>query len=157
MDGFIETFNIEPYFEGTLSSYTFAAKDVIDIEGHVTGCGNPSWQKIHSPSVAHAICVELLLQSGAHFRGKTISDEFAFSLLGKNDQDVVGYGSFVDNTHLGTILEMNIASEQQERITSLIVTQFMSQFNEKNGHKVCLHDSQKRPLASSLLSARIYV
>ena len=26
---------------GTLSGLTFAVKDIIDVEGHITGCGNP--------------------------------------------------------------------------------------------------------------------
>jgi len=84
-DGFITRFEIEPYQEGPLSPYTFAVKDLIDVQGYVTGCSNPTWEKTHPKAAAHAIVIEQILQNGAHLRGKTITDELAFSLLGEND------------------------------------------------------------------------
>ncbi len=30
---------------------TFAAKDIIDIAGRVTGCGNPDWADSHGPAL----------------------------------------------------------------------------------------------------------
>ena len=29
---------------------TFAAKDIFDVEGHVTGGGNPDWERTHGPA-----------------------------------------------------------------------------------------------------------
>lgn len=81
---FIKEFEIKPYKEGILSGLTFAVKDLIDIKGLVTGCGNPTWAKRHPKAAAHAVCVEQLLSAGATCVGKTITDELAFGLLGEN-------------------------------------------------------------------------
>lgn len=81
---FIDRINVQPLGNGTLDGLTFAVKDVIDVAGTVTGCGNPTWAATHDPAVAHAVAVELLLQAGARCVGKTITDEFAFSLVGEN-------------------------------------------------------------------------
>jgi amidase len=81
---FVKTFEIAPYRPGLLSGLTFAVKDCIDVAGYKTSFGNPTWEKMHSVEVAHAVCVEQLLSHGAVCRGKTISDEFTFSLLGEN-------------------------------------------------------------------------
>ncbi len=34
-----------------LLTLTFAAKDIIDIAGRVTGCGNPDWADSHGPAL----------------------------------------------------------------------------------------------------------
>lgn len=81
---FIERFTIPPTADGPLSGLRFAAKDLIDIAGHPTGCGNPTWLATHPPASFSAICVEQLLAAGAQCDGKTITDEIAFSLLGEN-------------------------------------------------------------------------
>lgn len=67
-----------------LSGLRFAVKDLIDIAGDVTGCGNPDWRRTHRPASRHAPVVEHLLSAGACFSGKTITDELAFSLEGAN-------------------------------------------------------------------------
>src|SRR5207253_8128299 len=46
--------------------------------------GNPTWLATHPPAGVSAVCVEQLLAAGAQCEGKTITDEFAFSLLGEN-------------------------------------------------------------------------
>ncbi len=81
---FIHKFKIESCQKGVLSALTFAVKDLIDIAGFKTGCGNPTWEETHPPAVTHAICVEQLMQAGATCLGKTIADELAFGLLGEN-------------------------------------------------------------------------
>jgi amidase len=81
---FVEQFSLPPTTDGALSGLTFAVKDLIDIAGHTTGCGNPTWAKTHGPAVAHAVCVEQLLAAGARCVGKTVTDELAFSLIGEN-------------------------------------------------------------------------
>src|SRR5437016_7180406 len=81
---FLTTFELQPTGSGMLDGLCFAVKDVIDVAGWKTGCGNPTWRDSHPSAVANAVCVEQLLRAGARCVGKTISDELAFSLLGEN-------------------------------------------------------------------------
>jgi amidase len=81
---FIETFSLPPTGTGPLLGLRFAVKDLIDVAGHRTGCGNPTWLETHPPAAVSAVCVEQLLAAGATCIGKTITDEVAFSLLGEN-------------------------------------------------------------------------
>lgn len=81
---FMETFTLPPTGEGPLSGLRFAVKDLIDVAGRRTGCGNPTWLATHPPAAVSAVCVEQLLAAGARCEGKTITDEVAFSLLGVN-------------------------------------------------------------------------
>jgi amidase len=81
---FVETFQLRPTKSGPLDGLSFAVKDLIDIAGHKTGCGNPSWRDTHPAATAHAVCVELALAAGARCVGKTVTDELAFSLVGEN-------------------------------------------------------------------------
>ncbi len=69
---------------GPLAGLTFAAKDIFDVAGYVTGCGNPDWARSHSPAECHAPVVQALLDAGAELVGKTITDELAYSLNGQN-------------------------------------------------------------------------
>lgn len=70
--------------DGPLSGTSFAAKDLYDVSGHTSCCGNPDWGRTHRPAVSHAVAVEKLLRAGADLKGKTITDEFAFSIIGEN-------------------------------------------------------------------------
>ena len=70
--------------EGPLKGLRFAAKDIFDIAGHVTGCGNPDWLRTHKAAPATAPAVARLLAAGAELVGKTITDELAYSLNGQN-------------------------------------------------------------------------
>ena len=70
--------------EGPLAGLTFAAKDIFDIAGHVTGCGNPDWARSHDPAPGTAPAVRALLDAGADLVGKTITDELAYSINGQN-------------------------------------------------------------------------
>ncbi|HKY95336.1 MAG TPA: amidase [Kiloniellales bacterium] len=74
---------------GPLAGVTFLAKDIFDVAGFVTGCGNPDYAKAHAPATAHAWAVQRLLDAGARLIGRTITDEFAYSLAGEN----VHYGT----------------------------------------------------------------
>ena len=76
--------HIEGKKGGPLSGLSFAAKDLFDIEGHVTGAGNPDWLATHKPAGATASSVSKLLDAGAALHGKTITDELAYSLAGVN-------------------------------------------------------------------------
>ncbi|NNM58963.1 MAG: glutamyl-tRNA amidotransferase [Legionellales bacterium] len=83
-NAFVSTFTIHPYQTGLLDNLTFAVKDNIDIAGHKTSYGSKSWLATHPPAVCHALCIEQLLSSGATCLGKTISDEFTYSLDGES-------------------------------------------------------------------------
>ena len=69
---------------GTLSGLTFAAKDIFDIAGHVTGCGNPHWLATHGPAGTNAWVVQQLVDAGAAMVGKTITDELTRGIFGEN-------------------------------------------------------------------------
>jgi len=69
---------------GPLAGMTFAAKDLFDVRGTVTGCGNPDWARTHPPAERSAWTVERLLAAGATLVGKTITDEISLGLLGIN-------------------------------------------------------------------------
>lgn len=69
---------------GTLHRLTFAAKDLFDVAGTVTGCGNPDWASTHGPAASSAWAVQALLDAGADLLGKTITDEISLGLLGIN-------------------------------------------------------------------------
>jgi amidase len=83
-NAFIESIEVDPTGSGLLEGLSFAVKDLIDLEGHETGCGNPTWRETHPPASVNAVCVEQLLDAGSRCGGKTVSDELAFSLLGEN-------------------------------------------------------------------------
>ncbi|MER8522108.1 amidase [Mesorhizobium sp. M0644] len=69
---------------GPLAGLRLAVKDIFDVAGYRTGCGNPQKYREASPATATAPAVQTLLDSGARFVGKTQTDELAFSLLGLN-------------------------------------------------------------------------
>ena len=69
---------------GPLSGLTFAAKDIFDVAGHVTGCGNPHWRATHGPAVTNAWVVQTLVDAGATMVGKTITDELTRGIFGEN-------------------------------------------------------------------------
>ncbi|HJU19580.1 MAG TPA: amidase [Stellaceae bacterium] len=69
---------------GPLAGLSFAAKDLFDVAGHPTGGGNPDWARTHPAPTRHAWAVERLLDAGADFVGKTITDEVSLGILGEN-------------------------------------------------------------------------
>ncbi len=70
--------------DGPLAGLTFAAKDIFDVAGHVTGCGNPHWKATHGPADATAWVVQSLVDAGATMTGKTITDELTRGIFGEN-------------------------------------------------------------------------
>src|ERR1700686_1962578 len=83
-DAFVERFVIEPAADGPLRGTSFAVKDLFDVAGHHTGCGNPTWRATHAAATANAAVVQTLLQAGARLIGKTRTDEMAYSIEGRN-------------------------------------------------------------------------
>ena len=69
---------------GPLAGLTFAAKDIFDIAGHITGGGNPHWKATHPPAAANAWVVQRLVDAGAAMVGKTITDELTRGIFGEN-------------------------------------------------------------------------
>lgn len=69
---------------GPLAGLTFMAKDLFDVAGHGTSAGNPDWLATHPPAKAHAWAVQALLDAGATVTGKTITDELAYGMTGRN-------------------------------------------------------------------------
>lgn len=70
--------------DGPLADLTFAVKDIFDLSGYPTGCGNPHALARSGIKTATAPVVQAVLDSGARFTGKTITDELAFSMSGRN-------------------------------------------------------------------------
>jgi amidase len=69
---------------GPLAGLTAAVKDMYDIAGYTAGCGNPTWLETHAPAERTAGAVQRILDAGATVIGKTICDEFFFSVTGAN-------------------------------------------------------------------------
>ena len=69
---------------GTLARLKFAAKDIFDVAGHVTGGGNPDWKATHLPAGQNAWVVQALVNAGADMVGKTVTDELTRGILGEN-------------------------------------------------------------------------
>ena len=85
---------------GPLAGLTFAVKDNLDVAGHRTGCGQPTWLDTHPhPAKKHAPPVASLLAAGATLVGKTQMDELAWALQGENHH----YGTPVNPTSPGSI------------------------------------------------------
>jgi amidase len=69
---------------GPLAGLTCAVKDLYDIAGSRTGGGSPDWLAAQQPAAVHAVAVKKLLDAGATVIGKTICDEFFYSVSGAN-------------------------------------------------------------------------
>jgi amidase len=70
--------------DGPLAGLTFAAKDIFDVVGHITGAGNPDWKATHAAADRSAWVVDRLVKSGATMVGKTITDELTRGIFGEN-------------------------------------------------------------------------
>ncbi len=69
---------------GPLRGLAFAVKDIYDVAGYRTGCGSPVKHAESPVAALSAPIVQRMLDAGAHFVGKTNTDELAFSLNGQN-------------------------------------------------------------------------
>ena len=69
---------------GPLTGLDFAVKDLYDIAGYPTGGGQPFVLAMSGIKTRTAPAVQALLDAGARFVGKTVTDELAFSMNGNN-------------------------------------------------------------------------
>ncbi|MDB5962378.1 MAG: amidase [Massilia sp.] len=84
---------------GPLAGLMFAAKDLFDVAGHVTGAGNPDWLATHPAATASSPLIDSLLAAGATLVGKTLTDELAYSINGDN----VHYGTPINTRAPGRV------------------------------------------------------
>jgi amidase len=70
--------------DGPLAGLSAAVKDMYDIAGSRTGGGSPDWLAAQAPARAHAAAVRAILEAGATVIGKTVCDEFFYSVSGAN-------------------------------------------------------------------------
>lgn len=69
---------------GPLDGLRMGLKDVFNVAGHVTGFGNPDWQRTHAAAQHNAPLLDALLAAGAQLTGLTATDELTYSLNGEN-------------------------------------------------------------------------
>ena len=69
---------------GPLAGLSFAVKDLFDVAGYPTSGGQPFVLALSGIKTRTAPTVQTLLDAGARFVGKTITDELAFSMNGQN-------------------------------------------------------------------------
>jgi Asp-tRNA(Asn)/Glu-tRNA(Gln) amidotransferase A subunit family amidase len=67
-----------------LAGVRVAVKDLFDVAGQVVGAGNPERERSAPVATAHAPAVRALLDAGADVTGIARTDEFAYSLAGRN-------------------------------------------------------------------------
>ena len=69
---------------GPLSDLTFVVKDMCEIKGFKSSCGNPDFYEKCLPADDFAPFLKDILNKGATLKGITICDEFFYSLIGEN-------------------------------------------------------------------------
>lgn len=67
---------------GPLAGLTAAVKDMYDIAGTKSGGGSPAWLEHAKPATRNASVIQKILDAGGTIIGKTVSEEFFFSLTG---------------------------------------------------------------------------
>ena len=75
---------VEHAATGLLTGLCFAVKDLFDVAGYPTGGGQPFVLAMSGIKTRTAPAVQQLLDAGARFIGKTVTDELAFSMNGNN-------------------------------------------------------------------------
>ena len=83
-EGFGQKLQVTPR-SGVLQGLRLAVKDVFAVQGLRTSAGNPAWWAQQTPAACSADAVQWLLEAGASWVGKTVTDELAYSLTGINN------------------------------------------------------------------------
>jgi len=73
--------------EGLLYGLSFAIKENYAVAGWRTRAGSPTWERTHPREPAHAEVVARLVAAGARLVGRTVMDELAYGIEGKNLHD----------------------------------------------------------------------
>lgn len=69
---------------GPLAGLTFSVKDMFDVAGFPTSAGSPTMLAASGIKTKTACAVQQLLDAGARFIGKAVTDELAFSVIDNN-------------------------------------------------------------------------
>ncbi|MCM6762991.1 DUF3225 domain-containing protein [Rathayibacter sp. ZW T2_19] len=80
---------VPPTAPGALDGLDVAVKDLFAVQGQRIGAGVPARLAESRPSTTTAPAVSMLLEAGAAVRGIAQTDEFAYSIAGRNS----GYGT----------------------------------------------------------------
>ena len=83
-NAFVSAVRVEGAAVGPLAGLAFAAKDLLDVAGFVTGAGNHDWAAAQQPASRHAAVVQRALDAGATLIGKTQTDELSRGIFGEN-------------------------------------------------------------------------
>src|SRR5690606_21767185 len=75
---------VPPTGSGALDGVTLAVKDLFAVAGQPIGAGNPTWLAEQEPQSSTAPAIAALLAAGAEITGIARTDEFAYSLAGRN-------------------------------------------------------------------------
>ena len=75
---------IQTSYKGKLLDMRFLCKDMCQIKGFKTSCGNPDFYKHTAEATENAPFLEKILNEGAILEGITICDEFFYSIIGEN-------------------------------------------------------------------------
>ncbi|GER43745.1 glutamyl-tRNA(Gln) amidotransferase subunit A [Striga asiatica] len=67
-----------------LTGLSFAVSDVFNIEGFVTGFGNPDWSRTHEAATHTCLAAAALVDGGATCVGKTVVDDMALGVTGES-------------------------------------------------------------------------
>ena len=75
---------IQTSYKGNLLDMRFLCKDMCQIKGFKTSCGNPDFYKHSTKANENAPFLKKILNEGAILEGITICDEFFYSIIGEN-------------------------------------------------------------------------
>lgn len=73
-----------PLHNGPLTGLSFCVKDLFNVEGYPTSCGQPHVLAQSGLKTKSAVMVQALIDEGAHLVGKTHLVEMAYALTGRN-------------------------------------------------------------------------
>ncbi|KAK7837363.1 amidase 1 [Quercus suber] len=98
MEKFVLQQSSSPH-ELPLNSLTFAVKDIFDVDGYVTGFGNPDWARTHPAATSTAPAVLAVLRGGATCVGKTVMDEMAYRRGMSLNIHIIIVGHMIEGPH----------------------------------------------------------
>ena len=77
--------DISPLSNGTLDNLRFVLKDMCNVKGLKTSCGNPDFYNKCERAENHSAFLKQIFNEGAILKGITICDEFFYSVIGENN------------------------------------------------------------------------